>query len=119
EELLAIAMREDPKEMERFMINHPNFDYLADHGEKGASLIHFIARSGNAKMMNFLLSFIPSSKIEKLVNLERDDAPKTPLNIASRHGKVGIVKVKYTYGGFQILRHIGGGEGGFLGYDEI
>ncbi len=93
EEVLAIAMREDVKEMELFMMNHPSFDYLAAHGEKGSSLIHFIARMGNAKMMDFLFSFIPSSKMEKLVNLQRNEEPKTPITIASRHGKLEVVKV--------------------------
>ncbi len=78
------------------MINHPNFDYLAAHGEKGDSLIHFIARSGNAKMMNFLLGFIPSSKMEELINLQRKKKPKTPLNMASVHGKLEVVKVKHN-----------------------
>ncbi len=93
EELFAIAMREDVKELERFMINHPKVDYLAMRDENGSSLIHFIAQKGNVKMMNFLFSFIPSSKMEERVNL-RGCGGRTALMFAVDGNHLEMVKVK-------------------------
>ncbi len=94
EEIFAIAMRQDAKAMERFMINNPNIDYLTMHDENGSSLIHFISQQGNVKMMTFLFSFVPLSKMEKLIN-SKGVRGQTPLMVACTHFKYETVEVSY------------------------
>ncbi len=93
EEILAIAMRQDVKGMEAFIINHPNFDYLAPHDAVGFSLIHYIVEQGNVKMMKFLVSYVPSEKVETLLNLGGGNS-RTPLIIAAEGGQLDMAKVK-------------------------
>ncbi len=96
EEIVAIAMRQDVKAMERFMINHPSFDYLGKHTSNGDSLIHFIAAEGNVKMAAFLFSYIPPKKREILINLRGNDS-FTPLHCAAENGKLEMLKVKLKF----------------------
>ncbi len=93
EELLAIAMRQNEKELGRFMLNHPTFKLFEEHTAGGLSLIHYLAQSGNVKLMKLLLSSLsPKQNLKEVINM-RGNAKKTPLFFAALHGQLDMAKV--------------------------
>ncbi len=105
EAVLAIAMRQNGKELGRFMLNNRDFDYFETHTAYGASLIHYLSQSGGVKMMKLLLSTLPKEgPFEDVLNMKGPEN-KSPLFFAVENGRLDMVKVSsvplrstnYTY----------------------
>ncbi len=93
EELLAIAMRQNVKELGRFILNHRDFDFFAKHTAYGSSLIHYLAQGGSVKMMKLLLSTVSyDHRLEDVLNMTASRG-ETPLSFAIRAVHLEMVKV--------------------------
>ncbi len=96
EEILAIAVRQNEKELGRFMLNHPYpyFDYFAKSNENGSSLIHYLAQSGSVKLMKLFLAGVSTKHASKFDVLNvRGEKNRTPLSFDVSKGHFEMVKV--------------------------
>ncbi len=96
EELLAMAIGQDLQGLDRFMSNHPQFQYFSK--EKGqSSLVHYLAQTGNVKILTTLLSSISLAKEKsQVVNLPGWRG-SSPVEFAASSGRLEMVKVSFVF----------------------
>ncbi len=93
EELLAIAMRQNEKELARFMLKHRSFDYFGKHTANGSSLIHYLSKGTSVKMMKILLSTLAKDVLlENILTMKSPPYDKTPIHFAVSAGHLDMVK---------------------------